>query len=271
MKNVFILLLFLSNATYGQQAHSPDSLKQFCYFIFGAEGGYFNRVAGRKSHFANGTGFFARIENRTFLISAKHVLTPFSPLDSTFYPYFPDTLYVKVKSAKTNNDTLWSIYVKPIKDTIKGSYFYKDPDVFVMELKDTQSYKFSSLELYFLPNIADSSIQKEVYICGYPSIDSPSFEDLMALPPSSTKVLMKSKLDYVLNIGNGKFDPITYRGEVIEGNFQKGYSGSPVFFKEVNGKYWLFGGVASAFAPAINEVMIVRPNEVLRKFATFFE
>src|SRR5688572_22722007 len=127
--SVFLfIILIISKGLNSQQAHPVDSLQKFSYFIFGAEGGYFNRPDGTIAHFVSGTCFFVKDSNRTFLVSAKHVLTPFNPVDSTLNPHFPNTLYVKMKSAKTDNDTLWSINVKEIKDTVSGSFDYKDPD-----------------------------------------------------------------------------------------------------------------------------------------------
>jgi hypothetical protein len=75
----------------------------------------------------------------------------------------------------------------------------------------------------------------------------------------------------LLVVGAGKEDPFTYLGTVVDGNFQKGCSGAPVFFRTKDGKRWLFGGLVSAMVPQINKVIIVKPDEVLRKLAAFFD
>jgi hypothetical protein len=272
MRIIVPFLLFITTQTNAQKsAHAVDSLKSFSYFIFGTNGGYFNRSSGTIAHFVNGTCFFAKVDNRLFLISAKHVLTPFNPIDSTFDPFYPDTLYVKVKSAVSNQDTLWNIYIKPLVISAKMDLYFRKPDVFIVELKDDKHFKVNSLELYLEPNIFDSTIQKTAYIFGYPSISSPTFEDLMALPPSLAKMELTTKFETVLDIGHGNYDMLNFRGKIVDGVFLGGFSGSPIFIKETKGEYWLFGGLVSAYNPNNNTGIFVKPNEVLRELGSFFK
>jgi hypothetical protein len=259
-----ILLLQVSKA---QTAHSVDSLRKFSYFIFGNDIGYLNKNIPDKtlSRFIHGTCFFARIEGSTFLISAKHVLTPFNTLDSTYSSWYPDTLYIKVKSAITFNDTLWPV-ATDYKDTVHGSYFYNDPDVFVLKMKDEKRYFFYSVENYFKVNLADSEIQKSAYLFGFPFIKSPSFEDMMGLSSSICKLSAYTKIGSVISLGDGHYDAHHYWFSMDpDCTFREGDSGSPIFFKETNEKYWLFGGLVSAYNPQSKLVSITRPDEVLKK------
>jgi len=252
----------------------PDSLQKFSYFIFGIYPGYYNGVYWHVPRYFNGTGFFLRTGKRIFLVSAKHVLTPWNPVDSTMDDKYPDSIYIRVKSKATQSLALWPINTKYIKAAVKEDIYYKDPDVFVYEVdnKEAQEFEINSLETYMIPNLSDSDLlNHHGYGFGYPSIPYSYFQSFVSNPPHLFECEIENKILGDLDVGNGKYDSFDYQAYLYSGIILPGISGSPVFYRAREGDRWLLGGVLSSGQPKIRKIKFIHPNMIIQQLSNLLE
>ena len=263
-KLCFLFLLFpLVIFAQEQKRSALDSLSDYSYFLFGVKGGYFNKRSGTEAEFYFGTCFFVKKNNHVFLVSAKHVVTPCNIVDSSRDSDFPDSLYVRIRSKKTRKYILYPIRIK--MDSVECRPYYQEADAFVYEIKNASKYLINSVENYLVENIADSSIEKEAYTCGYPNVFSINFESLMNYKPKISKITMESKLNMVLVLGDGIYDTINYFAKLDSGVLKSGNSGSPVFFQSKTDGAFIFGGLLSRGNARTHETYFVKPKEVIDK------
>jgi hypothetical protein len=211
----------------------------------------------------SGTGFFIRAKGKLFLVSAKHVLTPWN-CDSVraIYP-FPDTARIRLYT----KDGDWNyvlVDLKKIKDTITGSNCIDDPDIFVMPFPDIPGFAINSIEAFIKPfeNIPDSAT---IVYCGFPHehitpesfrrvINSkPSMSTGFTLYPFANPYLHNNRID-TINVFMQRFDTLSVPG----------YSGSPVFLKNARGE-WIFCGVTSHGSSTYPFTVFVRSKFVMEK------
>ncbi|PWT96806.1 MAG: hypothetical protein C5B52_14875 [Bacteroidetes bacterium] len=240
-----------------------DSLSDYSYFLFGVKGGYFNKKSGTEAEFYFGTGFFVKQDQKVFLVSAKHVLTPCNIVDSSRDDDFPDSLYVRIKSRKTKRYMLYPIRIK--MDSVQCRPYYQEADAYAYEIKNPSKYFINSVEKFVVDDVADSSIESEAYTCGYPNVVSLNFEELMKNKPKISKIKLASKLNMVLVLGDGIYDTINYFANLDSGVLRSGNSGSPVFFQDKKDGKFIFGGLLSRGSTHTHETYFVKPKEVIEK------
>ena len=254
------LLILLKVSSVGQNLDTAH-LQDYSYLIFG-----FTDVkdsSGFKTfNITQGTCFFIKSDNKTFLVSAKHAVTPWDGDSLKKKDVFPDTLKLRLEDS-TGHPFFIDLDIRQTKDSITGDYFYNDPDIFLFEFFEADRFKVHTIE----SKIEDfDNSRTEIVTYGYPKIKlvPGNFDSFIKQKPSITsgRIINKSTI-HQLPI-NEKINTTSFAFQRTDSLPKKGCSGSPVFYRKDSLDNWKFGGV---FVRSSNEVPIstvVKPEFVQR-------
>lgn len=270
---LLLLLAFVFQKSYSSAQAETDSLTKYSYLLFGflhkqPEGAFV------KFYPWQGTGFFVKKNDRLFLVSAKHVLTPCSYQKKRWdYYNYPDTFYIRIP-VKKGSDSGWIPYqliTGRVKDTVTCfSYTYEDPDVFVIELSNMDSYKINYIDLedYHL-KVSDIA---EVEFNGF-FLDIPAgklnFDNFTSQQSVRRKAVLFSDPDRPIIMTDSeeiKHDDV-YDFELLREDTASlgGCSGSPVFFKQKNSGKWILGGLISGMPKGTKIELCVKSSMIKYK------
>lgn len=252
----FLILYLICFNGFGQKS-DYQSFHKYSYKIFG----FFNvrDSAGFKVfESVQSTCFFFKKNNKTFLVSAKHSLTPWDNEKLLKNP-FPDTLKLRLFDS-LGLPIFYNIDIRKIKDTVSGGNVYEDPDLFLIEFRDAEKYPVNSIE-HFL--VSDNDSIGEVISFGFPSIK--------LVPGNMLEVLFYQKA--VLTQGNIIFQkdtvfPYSNLMYLIQrkDTFDKiGCSGSPVFYRKDTLDAWRFGGIFVRSNQQFSHSLILKPKFLLNQ------
>lgn len=252
----------------GSSLNSFDTLKQYSYLIYGfkatPEGGMIHLQSG------GGTGFFIRMGGRTFLVSAKHVLTRWRADSLRKIIDYPDTLRVRIPNLM--GDTVdYPISFTKINDTISGEADYKEPDVYAVEFPSAANYKINSIESFI-----DTCIFKEVdtiAFYGYPGTNEPlnniqALERYRSRRPTLSIGFYTPKTTFPFTLVDQRYDNFDYGVLTTDTLYKQGCSGSPLFKKDSATGRLIFAGIMSRGSGAIRSCLIVRPEFIMQKIRT---
>jgi len=244
----FLILYLLCFNSFGQNV-DYQSLQKYSYKIFGF---YNERDSAGLIAFDNiqGTCFFFKKDNKTFLVSAKHTLTPWNNEKLLKNP-FPDTLKLRLFDS-SGQPIFYPIDVRKIKDTVTGGYFYNDPDIFLFEFKEAEKFRVNSIENFL---ISDNDSIGEVISFGFPSIKlvPGNVDSLIFQKATLTQGMIISQKE----IGN-PFSNLMYLIQRKDTLDKIGCSGSPVFCRKDSSDTWSFGGIFVRSSPQVPLSLILK-------------
>lgn len=247
-----ILLSVLSNNANAQRG--KDSLAKYSYMIYGS---YFN---GRDSVTVTGTVFFIKKGAKTYLVSAKHVLSGWDVKNGSRSDHYPDIMYIRMeKEGKTH---FCPVDIKSIKQKSNGGFYYTDSDVVVMEFKEADNFQINSIEHLVSKKIPAKA--QRVMVHGYPVHDASNYryrgfssmtasiasnpEEVVYYKDTETGIMVKDSINYAI---------------MPNANVKSGFSGAPVFlFRNGN---WVFGGLVSMYFQSDNYVTVVKPSIIMKQ------
>jgi hypothetical protein len=210
-------------------------LQKYSYLIFGT----YNVKHFRDNisfDLVQGTCFFIRLNGVVYLISAKHVLTPWDPDRNIKRANYPDTLSVRLMDVEGTYNYV-PIDIKAIKDTITGDSYFNDPDVFVIRFDDTAGYVINSIEKFIRPFKYDYGDKLAMW--GYPLKYHTITHDNFTL----FKIQNSSLTTGTFHASSINLSKINYLMKRDDPRQKFGCSGSPVFLKSNEQPDWVFGGV----------------------------
>jgi hypothetical protein len=228
-----------------------DSLKKYCYLIYGIES---------DERWVEATGFFIRKLDKIYLIGALHSFTGWL-MDGTKEKDYPDILKVRVVN-DINNPIFFDIDISSIKNKAnKRIEFYKEADAYAYLMPDSFKYKINSINEFIRYGINCDSI-KQAIVCGYPIIEGQSKQEILIKQPNIRFENLDGNFCHWLywKVFNVE-DSINYKLHNNEGVPAFGFSGSPVFISHQNKIY--FGGLLSN--GSTEQIFIVKPKYVLDK------
>ena len=276
--HIFFVIFFCATQSYGQICNEgTDSLQKYSYLIFGFKFSGTKEGQYLKLDPVQGTCFFIRSNERLFLVSAKHVFSPwrYKLANTRKLGSMPDTLLIKVLDTSNRIITIPLNIQGLNKDTTTGLSLAQDPDAVVFEIKNKAHYKLNSIE--GLIQDPQDYILSDVVLYGYPLT-----VDIRPLDPD--KYLAQESFIIEGNSITDFYSPVKFRndGKILESfdyfTFQRdnnkikgGPSGSPVFLRDYNSGRWLFGGVYSSASGANNTAIVVKWTVVQNQVNTYLK
>jgi len=230
------VLIFIILELFGcdHQLNNGD-LQKYSYLLYG----FYNiKHTGDLVSFnlTQGTGFFIKNGGKLFLISAKHVLTPCDPIKAIKRSEYPDTMWIRLTS-RDGGLVFRSIDITRIRDTVNCGYGFIDPDVFIVEFKDTSDCIINSIESLIGP--IDSLGSGSLYTYGFRSIYNPITDENL-----NDFKIQKSTLTIGSYYGNSmyrrKLQYLIKRSDTLN---KQGCSGSPIFIDLKNKGQYRFAGI----------------------------
>jgi hypothetical protein len=248
----FILLLIpiaLSITSFAQ----IDSLSKFAYLIY----------SPFEDSLVKGTCFFTKVKNKTYLITANHVLTGNDPM--TFKKFHRQLKpWVRIKSSYSKQDTF--LGVELCKDTSLFHYYDK-PDLAIIEFKNAEKFDINYINGFFeyqnSQHIRQPSSIVAVGYGGCKEFKNP--DSLFLIEPEFLIGVINTDINRkdIFQHPTG-YDRINYLADsvLITTNSMHGFSGCPAFLFYDN-KPPIFGGVV--IGQAGYSAIIVRPEFIYKE------
>jgi hypothetical protein len=237
------------------QNDNMDRLATYSYYVFGKQ----PTPDGKSMQTVEGTCFFVKAGAKTFLVSAKHLLTGWSTSDAEKESVYPDTLFIRFAVPGGKRVIDYPLDIKEIKAEAAGSFYYNEPDLFVMEFQAGDSIRMNTIDAIQLrqPPAATSAAS---IVYGFPKIAPFHLEGRLFSAPGQNITYRDHKRNVDIS------DTINYLIK-CSGPVARGYSGAPVFLKNDGSDEWYFGGVVSQGVPGENYFFVVKPDYLLRAIA----
>ena len=254
VRHIFLLFMagFIPMMTLAQTV-TMDTLKKYSYYVFGKQ----PTADGKSMQTVEGSCFFVRTEAKVFLVSSKHLMTGWSTSDAEKTALYPDTLFVRFAVPGGNGIIDYPIDIREMKVNVTGSFYYNDPDIFVVEFPDADSIRMNTIRGIDLQNLpADTGASSLVY--GFPKTNPFYLEGRLFSSPRENIAYRDHKRSTDVS------DKINYLIK-CKGAVQGGYSGAPVFLKNDGTDNWYFAGIVSQGVPDENYFFVVKPLFLLRK------
>jgi hypothetical protein len=258
---ILIILFSVYHISFSNAQTDRDSLIKYSYYIYGVyKGNDINHV-----NITQGTCFFIKYKEKTFLVSAKHVLTSWSASNSVKRGNYPDTLYVRLRKVNQNEFTFYPLDISSLKNDEKEDFYFNEPDYCFIEIKDANKFQINSIENLIFRN-SEITIQNAL-IFGYPELDDDDFSNFRLRDASCIEGVLVSSpnenINYNFAVKNKQiFDSINYAVK-SKSRVKPGYSGAPVFLYKPSTKQWIFSGVTSQGITEDSLIFIVKPNYLL--------
>lgn len=233
------------------QQNDFDSLKKYSYRVDG--------VSPNIPSFVDGTGCFFRKGGQLYFITAKHVLSGCTMKGKSIFKDddYPDVLLVSGKSDSDRYAGL-AIPIRKIRDSLPCLPLLEDPDIIAIPVENKWHIKVYSIENFISSPI---DINGEVKVFGFPS-DS-NYKNNRRNFSAGAGNLHWFSGDYDLDVRSSIFNNLLLNKnkKIPIDSSLKGYSGSPVFFKEQNSNQWKIAGVLSGtLTTSLKQTFFVVPK-----------
>lgn len=247
---LILLILFLSNNPGYSQL---DSLAKFSYLIY-------DRFNSFKIY--RGTCFFIKVNEKTFLITAAHVISGWDCVKYKYDDDSTDNYAVVLHSKVTGESSIFGIDLTQFKKRCQGWPFFLCADVCAIPVNIPAGYDVNAIPLDQMRGKPDTTI-----IWGYPRTNPRvhTAADMIQTPPSVIGAKFNCYISRMDTLGI-KVDTINYYSTIKYDKERGGFSGSPVFF--CNGNSALFGGIY--FADNADTFYFVRPDQVMYAIQSSF-
>ena len=251
-----LIALSLLIPLYSKSQSSYDSLNKYCYLFYGK---------ASDNSFFSGTGFFYRVHNKLFFLSASHCFTNRDIINckQDDNPY-PDTMSIVIGQNK-----FYPIDIRNIKKKSKCEPYYSKADIYVYQIKNNK------LNVYSIENFVSFDTVKieKVIVLGFNTHGKSSADSSYYIKIKSTNCIPSFttnpyKTTYLIPLKLN--DSINYQINTKGTPIAEGYSGSPVFFESSilsNGKTTnkiAFGGMVIAGNSSINLGTVVKAFSIIQ-------
>ena len=253
MKISFLCIASFTSTLALAQTNVMDTLQKYSYYVFGNK----ESPDGLSMQTVEGTCFFVKAGNKTFLVSAKHVITSWSTSDASKPDLYPDTLFVRFPVADTDSFIDYPIDIRIIKAHVQGSYYYNEPDIFVMEFPETDKIQINTIEDIKLDDPPKGLLASAV-VYGFP----PQINNKIKIGAYLEARLFSSPYENITYRDNKRNVPVSDTINYLikcTTDVQGGYSGAPVFLKNDGSERWYFAGIVSQGVPVDNYFFVVKP------------
>jgi hypothetical protein len=205
------------------------------------------------------TGFFLREKGHLFLVSSYHVFTNQNTAYKIKESVIDDSIQLVYSKSLFLKDTL-NINIITISKESKSYFFYEYPDIYVYDVTSRIPLReyILSVESFIYPSFK-AQPSKDIVSYGYGDVLNDNIYELhfdtSAAPFDSIAFMYADSSNYVV-MRNSYF---------LKGDAYEGMSGAPVFFKYGPNDSIVFGGVISTTLPTVDQTVIVKPSELLKK------
>lgn len=261
MKLLFLLLIQIMGHSYYLQAQiENEELKKYSYPIYGFKG----------MTPMTGTGFFIKRKGNLYLITAKHVLSSCRE-NGIKVKHYPDTMNVYVKFSDTTYGLI-EMDIREIRDTTKCLSEIIELDAGIIKLDTAWNNYVNSVERFIAEPYPEYD---KCFIWGYPfhkyvvndSFDInvgaslinfiyPNFRMTRQFIDSSS--LVEDSLNYIISSNGFEWNKI---GPL------EGFSGSPVFLRNIHTNNWQLVGILikGESVPNKKRILIIARIEMVLK------
>ncbi|MEO6489235.1 MAG: hypothetical protein ABIO04_04770 [Ferruginibacter sp.] len=259
---IFATLLFQSLISFSQNDY--DSLRKYSYYIVGTHNNY---ESGRIVSTAKitGSGYFLRQNDKTYFITAKHVLAGTDEICQKMIPT-DDSGVMRislVNDAGIMQPEFITLYVKTFRDTASCNYLQLSPDIMAFEIFNPQNNIIYSVES-FLPGYLPKERGKIITFGYRDSLDVSNGSQVgrESVPLMTQDYGFYTNYKFYRGDENG-IDSINFLVELKDSLFSikdlKGHSGSPAFIKDEALNRYVFLGTLVGMNYIHYNLSIVKP------------
>lgn len=206
-----IVLLNLSIA-YGQERLVDTSkLPKYSYLIYGYSS---------SGNSVQATGFFVKKMNRTYLVTACHVINGWFFASYDKKGSYPDTLFVKISLKGILRDTAIAIDISKLKYTTADPYSH---DIYFIPVEIPSNCAINSLESLILNFRPISKIPQTIFTYGFVDEQNLSSRQFEGLDPRKGMAHLPDWNAYACS-------PLVYEIAYYGDDLGAGDSGAPVYF-----------------------------------------
>jgi hypothetical protein len=254
-----LALLFAVDFCFSQYREPGDSLIKFSYFL--------QSYADSSMSIRQGTGFIVNNGNGQELITAKHVLSG-CRFNGTKDSTIQDEMLMYLNEDVHPNFSFYGLNLRRVKDTVNCQQYYDAPDIISYPLEDTVADVANSIDA-FLPGYFPRD-RGEIIIFGFPSYNNIDSGKYFVRPAVKLEIQQYDFYDRYMyqDLGGSLIiDSINYTIKPVDmlvTDRLRGYSGAPVFIKDVQEASWVFLGVVIALDEKNNLLTIVKRENLLK-------
>ncbi len=201
-------------------------------------------IEGDSAFPSGGSFFFIREREKMYLITAKHVVCGCKGGIGEEKEEIASQMFVFYRDSMASI----SVDITKIIDTCHCPLI--EPDIIAIEIKGSQVNKFHSVEKFILPPFSKTD---NIEIFGYPKYDYGKYNNNLIMPrPSHIHIDKKNTTFFIRSFKNSdkldsSFVGIQNKGLSL-GDSLHGFSGAPVFIKELHSSRIRLMGVFSAIS-----------------------
>ena len=213
---VFIILGNISTAQGQRGIVDTAKLPKYSYLIYG-----YSPLGSS----VQATGFFVNKRNRTYLVTASHVVNGWFFASFDEKGSYPDTLFVKVGLKNNQRDTTLAIDISTLKHIKADPYSHDIYFIPVSIPANCKTYRLDSLILNYVPiSHVPQTILTYGFIIGDQDLSSRQFKG-----PASKKAMA-----HLPDWNAYACSPLTYEIAYSGDDLGPGDSGAPVYFISKN-------------------------------------
>lgn len=255
MRLCFLYLIFIAfcnvSIARGQGSLTDTSkLPKYSYLIYGYSS---------SGNSVQATGFFVKKLNRTYLVTACHVVNGWFFASFDKKGSYPDTLFVKVGLKGTQRDTALAIDISKLKYTKADPYSH---DIYFIPLEIPPNCVINSLESCIRKFSPISKTPEIIFVYGFVIDDQIlSTRQINELIPKKAIVRLPDWNSYACS-------PLVYEVAYYGDDLGAGDSGAPVYFINENSGSnhsftgLQFGGLLFGGNRAKHRALVIRPELV---------
>lgn len=271
MKHLSFILLLTSSTSSFAQINNYDSLKKYSYSLLGFTITHNGEAVGMKP--GGGTCFFIRDNGKLFLVTAKHVLS--GCLENAIkITDYPNQMNICFADSNGYIEEMIPFDISRIKDSIQCLPSLDDTDVIVVPMNIKTNREIYSVEKFIFPpfreidnvDIFGFPGNKNINFLGFASVRAKVFH--WHLFKNHTTVFTETTFNDSKRTDSVYYWIQTTDIDVMDSSLH-GFSGSPVFIKDLNSDRWRVGGVYKGAAKdtiSNNKWMLVTRIEYALKY-----
>jgi hypothetical protein len=235
-----------------EQGRSIDSRQNFSYFMFGVQGNSISR----------GTFFLFSHNNKTYFITAAHVMTGWNSFKGYQEAISPDTFYLRFYH-KDGSIKIYQTNVAQFKKSYPHAFFYSHADLFVAEVSLDPELIINTISVS--PAIKYNIINPESgFAYGFPVSTNSVLDSIVRESQTKMQGLITADIHKAIYFKEKNItDTINYYLDALGSG---GFSGSPVFLQDKDSEPY-FGGVCIGGSLSSKTAYVIRPDVVINTVA----
>lgn len=208
-----LAIIFLLPQKLRAQTMLTDSnrLEHYSYLIFGRT---------KANCTVQATGFLVKARNKTFLVTACHVINGWYYESFEKYGSYPDTLFLRLRHKKNGKPVFLPLDIRRVKNEKPDAEW---PDVYFFPVNIPDSCETEELTDVITTPTIGQAIPNAIRVYGYRITDD---TDTIAFD----KLLVSKGSGILINNDDYTCDPFSYKFHYSGNDLGPGDSGAPVYF-----------------------------------------